>query len=1166
MVMYRRADARRRQLVVMVAIALFAQLPLLTFMSSPAEAVVSKYRRKDFSNGNGLRTWGYLHDNCIGLVIACNVGGRANVPTNPKEGLGVIRPEATAQTIAMFTHAALRGDLPDARSPGSLGYTEVDWEVGPRGTGAEPDTASATNPGEPPGEPGDPCEPGNAGGVYPNDRYRIDIVVGKSTLIEVKDVKNVAMVDNQLNCYIERAQTAGLSLARDPLLNVSGPIPLYVVPYLDSSGGVWCTWGPPSAGHLYFARIGKTPPTIATQCAAPALAPAMIKKQKEQVEEVLANKNVDKKNIDGRIAPAITPVYSKTKPLRPVTYSIAAEQHASIARTLQIDFGDGSDSLFITVPAGDGIIDATRTKSYSKNGRYTQRATLFDTDILTMSGEPSAAKAAASESTLVFETTTDVGMDVNDFDGDGKSDFTIYRPTVGGWHINQSSGGTFSKSWGGIAGDVPVLGDYDGDGLSDPTIYRPSSGSWSISRSSDETTSTTYLGGFASDIPVTGDFDGSGTTDVAVFRDGAWHVNGQSTVYLGLAGDVPVPGDYDGNGTTDRAVFRNGVWHIEGRSVTYFGLAGDTPVPGDYNGDGKTDIAVYRPDTGAWFIHSGSPSPVYWGGASGDVPVPGDYNGDGKTDIAVYRPGTGGWYVNGGNPGLTYWGGIPGDVPVTGLVRSFTITQPEIAAKWQALGGPSGVLGRLTSNTTQLPCSSGRYNTFAGGLIIWTAESGARAIYGPIRDKWVALGSFCGDMGLPLEDQKPASSSGAGVAQVFAKGSIYSSIAGTAAVRGAIRNEYDAIGAGNSVLGFPVSDEQPTAYKPGRWQGFQNGSIYSSSAGTVSIHGSILAKYASKGHEGGPLGFPTTRQYPTTHKPGIVQAFEGGYIYMSSHGTYELHGMIASKYAAMGYEGGVLGFPKNDETPTSCLGAKFNVFENGYIHARADLGAFATYGAIGQKWWTMGYECSYLGMPMSDEFTSYGAPPYSPDGSPTGRHQQFQGAGIFWNKNSGQTHAYGDGGASGFYSNFDRSQLLLDGPDQRIDFDWGGASPGPNVPSEYWQAEWRTRLWVPQDGYYTFYTESDDGVDLIVCPSEKGLFCSNPNGSTDHHMIDNWTDHAATEDISQPVFLKRGSHETALFYYQAAGGSTLRLSWSGPNIPKQIIPRENLDPSLRAPT
>jgi hypothetical protein len=209
----------------------------------------------------------------------------------------------------------------------------------------------------------------------------------------------------------------------------------------------------------------------------------------------------------------------------------------------------------------------------------------------------------------------------------------------------------------------------------------------------------------------------------------------------------------------------------------------------------------------------------------------------------------------------------------------------------------------------------------------------------------------------------------------------------------------------------------------------------------------------------------------------------------------------------------------------------------------------------------MGYECSYLGLPISDEIADYGPPPGGLRSQPTnGVGQYYEGSSMFWNKFSGATYAYGEGGgASGFYHDPGFTQLYLTRPDQTINFDWGAGSPHPAVPADRFAVQWRTRLWVPQDGYYTFYTVSDDGVELAVCTSERGYACGNT------FIISNWTEHPITEDTSAPIFLKRGTHFLGLFYFEAFGGATIKLLWSGPGIPKQVIPRANLDPTFIGP-
>lgn len=103
-----------------------------------------------------------------------------------------------------------------------------------------------------------------------------------------------------------------------------------------------------------------------------------------------------------------------------------------------------------------------------------------------------------------------------DFDGDHKTDLTVFRPATGTWYILKSQTQTSFSAAFGVETDKIVPGDFDGDDKDDLAVFRPATQTWYILQSRDGYREAQW--GLSGDQPFTGYFDADTKADLVVLR------------------------------------------------------------------------------------------------------------------------------------------------------------------------------------------------------------------------------------------------------------------------------------------------------------------------------------------------------------------------------------------------------------------------------------------------------------------------------------------------------------------------------------------------------------------------------------------------------------------------------------------------------------------------
>lgn len=160
-------------------------------------------------------------------------------------------------------------------------------------------------------------------------------------------------------------------------------------------------------------------------------------------------------------------------------------------------------------------------------------------------------------------------------------------------------------------------------------------------------------------------------------------------------------------------------------------------------------------------------------------------------------------------------------------------------------------------------------------------------------------------------------------------------------------------------------------------------------------------------------------------------------------------------------------------------------------------------------------------------------------------HTQWPGFSIADISDPPTNTATGTGLYGEYFNRKDFTERELSRIDATVDFDWGSGSPDPSIIEYTFSVRWTGWIQAPATGTYTFTTLSDDGVRLWV---------------NNILVIDNWTEHAATEDSGSISLEADQKYDITLEYYEHTGDAVIKLFWQPPGQSREIIPQERLYP------
>ncbi len=334
-----------------------------------------------------------------------------------------------------------------------------------------------------------------------------------------------------------------------------------------------------------------------------------------------------------------------------------------------------------------------------------------------------------------------------------------------------------------------------------------------------------------------------------------------------------------------------------------------------------------------------------------------------------------------------------------------------ITSAWKAAGGPTSSLGEKHGDV--YPVADGFAQDFDNGKIFFTPATGARAIFGPVLNKYESLGGPAGsDLGFPTINEVPGLAGPDSRVSTFSASDkpviFWTPDHGAFVVRGAINAAWDKLGSSGGALGVPVADEtydgevstQPFSGGKVSWDRLTK--VFTTTPPDLAKQltglqvpidptAAINTAWRAAGGEKGPLGAKQGGQY-SLGDDAMAQNFAGGKVFFTpATGANAVESEILAKYESVGGPvGSDLGFPTANEADGGLTNSRVSTFaaaDKPVIFWTRGHGAFIVRGAMKAAWDKLGGAKGKLGAPVGDQTVDRDV-----------TSQAFTGGRVSWNR------------------------------------------------------------------------------------------------------------------------------------------------------------------------